>query len=106
MRVPLRFFIGRPSFRLPKKESDRELPDAVARRSWVLRGVTYVGVAEEARTRGFVPPALAGFAFLAAGRACCDVKYRGGPGASSSSRTDSVAAPYFAGIKSNLPNVS
>src|SRR5437667_1684624 len=66
---------------------DRELPDAVARRSWVLRGVTCVGVAEEARTRSFVSPALAGFAFLAAGRACCDVKYRAGSGASSSSRS-------------------
>src|SRR6267378_6513338 len=77
MRVPLRFFIGRPSFRLPKKESDRELPDAVARRSWVLRGVTYVGVAEEARTRGFVPPALAGFAFLAAVLlAACQIRRR------------------------------
>src|SRR5205085_6952831 len=76
MRVPLRFFIGRPSFRLPK-ENDRELPDAVARRSWVLRGVTCLGVAEEARTRGFVPPALAGFTFLAAVLlAACQIRRR------------------------------
>src|SRR2546427_6366385 len=63
--VPLRFFIRRPSFRLPKKTTAK-LPDAVARRSWVLRGVNYAGVAEEARTRGFVPPAFAGFALVAA----------------------------------------
>jgi hypothetical protein len=30
---------------------------------WVLRGVAE-GVAEEARTRGFASPALAGFAFV------------------------------------------
>src|SRR5438477_12785046 len=79
MRVPLRFFMGRPLLSPPKKENDRELPDAVARRSWVLRGVTYVGVAEEARTRGFVPPALAGFAFLAAGVACSEREIRRRP---------------------------
>ena len=36
---------------------------SAARRSWVLRGVIH-GFSEEARTRGFASPALAGFAFI------------------------------------------
>src|SRR5437899_2413605 len=68
--LPLRFFIGRPSF-CTKAFTSKEKPTAeptgaVARRSWVPRGVAYCGVAEEARTRGFVPPAFAGFALVAA----------------------------------------
>src|SRR5216117_4577734 len=77
--VPLRFFIRRPSFRLPKKTTAK-LPDAVARRSWVLRGVNYAGVAEEARTRGFVPPAFTGFDFGAAGAASYKSDIPRGPG--------------------------
>src|SRR5207248_5386963 len=80
--VPLRFFIRRSCFRRPKKTTAK-LPDAVARRSWVLRGVNYAGVAEEARTRGFVPPAFAGFAFVAKAVLAERLKYRGVTGASS-----------------------
>src|SRR3989442_14027101 len=57
---------------------------AVARRSWALRGVAYCGVAEEARTRGFVPPAFAGFAFVAA--VLRRLKYASVKGASRSRR--------------------
>src|SRR3989454_11936265 len=74
------------------RKTTAQLPGAVARRSWVLRGVNYAGVAEEARTRGFVPPAFAGFAFVAAGAATGKVKYRGGTGASSRSLEPGVRA--------------
>src|SRR3989442_9864002 len=67
---PLRFFMGRFSFRTKafasQENATAEATGAVARRSWVLRGVDCFSVAEEARTRGFVPPAFAGFAFVAA----------------------------------------
>ena len=64
---------------LPEKTT-AEPPGAVARRSWVLRGVNYAGVAEEARTRGFVPPAFTGFAFGAAGAASYKSDIPRGPG--------------------------
>jgi hypothetical protein len=38
---------------------------SVARRSWVLRGVRRPASRRRARTRGFAPPAFAGFAFVA-----------------------------------------
>src|SRR5439155_13775127 len=63
--LPVRFFIGRPSFRLPKENERRATrcgSSAVVGPSWRQGS----GVAEEARTRGFVSPAFAGFAFLAA----------------------------------------
>src|SRR3989442_15755562 len=85
MVVPWELFIGSPSITkgfTSKEKATAEPTGAVARRSWVLRGVAYCGVAEEARTRGFVPPAFAGFALS---RRCFgDLKKppsKGGPGA-------------------------
>jgi hypothetical protein len=81
LSVPLRFFIGRPSFRLPKKTTAK-LRDAVARRSWVLRGVNYAPASRRRRGPVALCPRLSpGLPFsLLAGR----VKYRGGTSRSSS----------------------
>src|SRR6266550_4062993 len=74
--------MGRPSCRLPK----RKRPRAARCGSSAVVGPTWRHLCRRrggGGTRGFVPPALAGFAFLAAGVACWERTYRGGPEASS-----------------------